>query len=56
MCKILIISIKMFYNDKIDSLNIKIAYKNKCEKYKSNNNIKFITKKVLYNDCIANKK
>ncbi len=46
----------MFYKDKIDSLDFSISYKNKCEKYKTNNNIEFIIKKVLYNNCIVNKK
>ncbi len=46
----------MLCENKIDSLSFKISYKDKCEKYESNNSIWITTKKVLYNDCIANKK
>lgn len=46
----------MLYENKIDSLGFKISCKNKCEKYKSNNNIEITTKKVLCDDCIANGK
>jgi hypothetical protein len=46
----------MLYENKINSLDFKILYKNKCEKYKLNNSIEIIAKKVSCDECIANKK
>ena len=46
----------MLYDDKIDSLNIKIPCKDKYGNYQLNHSIRVITKKVLYNDYIASRK
>lgn len=46
----------MFCENKIDSFDFSISCKNRCEKYKSNNNIKITTKKVSCDDCITNEK